>query len=118
MGLLDGELRDIVGGAVDFLMQDFTIRQRNAGTFDVTQNKYTGVTTQDTACRGIHEKWTVKHYMAGLVKTGTFLYLIMQKDLTVTPTMDDILVTPDGQFTIISAEQDPANATWEVIVKS
>lgn len=53
------------------------------------------------------------------IKAHDQKFLFQQKDLAVTPTLQDRIVRASGAtWEVISVSQDPANVTWEVQVRT
>src|SRR5689334_15137235 len=96
MGLLDTDLRQTLGAALDFLMLDLTVR-RITQTVDPVTGVATGPTTTDYAARGFTEEYTLFDKAKGLVQENDLKVLIMQTSLpAIVPIAGDRVLLNNG----------------------
>jgi hypothetical protein len=112
MGLLDGDLKAIIGGAVAdlFLSATLTKRTTSGSRYDPTLATGTSYT-----CKAIREEYSERFRLDGTVKRGDVKVLVTAASLSVEPEAGDtITVSGDKERTIVAVASDPAGATWEL----
>jgi hypothetical protein len=113
VGLLDGQIRSLVGTALNFLMLDVTLTQET----DDAPGDYvagTGITptTTDYSCRGFVEDDVQRYLDTGLISKGERVVTILQTSLSVSPAEGDTVTIRSTESRVESVGQDPAQATW------
>src|SRR5216684_2647571 len=119
MGLLDNDLRIILGQALDFVMLDLTVR-RITQTIDPVTGLATVASTVDYSARGFTEEYTLFDKARGVVQENDLKVLIMQTSLpAIVPIAGDRVLLNSGAIlaTVVRVSRDPANATWELQVR-
>lgn len=117
MGLLDGDLKNIIGNAADFLFLRATL-YREAVTQSSPSEPWKGGTVGapvSYACKAIREEYSERFRLDGTVKAGDVKIIVLAKSCPTEPLVNDIIqITGDRKRTIISVATDPANAVWEL----
>ncbi len=111
MGLLDGAIQSIVGAALKGVALDLTLTQETGGTY-VPGSGISGDTSTAYACKGFVDDEIGTYQESGMVTKGDRVVILLQSELSATPTVGDKITARGTQSTIESVRQDPAIATW------
>lgn len=116
MGLLDGDLKDIIGDALDFVMIDLTLIKVTPGTYNPVTDSDAS-TTANIGCRGMVDRFTdyERGNSQGLIEANDRKILVLAKSLNgSTPTTRDRITAEGTTYQIINIDRDPASATFTI----
>ncbi len=109
MGLLDGDIQDIIGDVLPDILTDGTFIKKERAP-----NGHGGFETRDISypikCAKVDDADVEK---LGL-PSGAVAILTPQKDQDFTPATDDAFTYGRKRYRVISVSEDPAAATWTV----
>jgi len=112
MGLLDGDIREIVGNAFGGFFLNATYRRdadvQNPDTGTVTR------TTLDYACKAIMEMTPTRLRAGEAWVEGDRRFLVLAASLSIVPKPGDRVVFNGETWAVVSIDTDPATATWSI----
>jgi hypothetical protein len=113
MGLLDGQIQEIIDRETKFLMLDATLTQVS-GDDPSDYQPGTGITPirTDYPCRGYVQDDVQRYLDSGMISKGDRAITLTQLSLAVTPAEGDKITIRGSESTVLSIGQDPAQATW------
>lgn len=119
MGLLDGEIADIIGSEMAFLFLDAVLERDVPGTIVDPADPPAPTTVQYT-CKAIEQQYSTGVMAGGLVDGGDIEVLILATSIAVEPKNLDritirgktVTVVPSGGSGKAAVTSDPAKATW------
>lgn len=119
MGLLDTQVRSLVGTALAPILLDLTYTPPSTGG-TMSGGAWVGATAGTAqTCKGV-----VDSDVSELVpdpagrKASYRRVLITQTSLAVTPVAQGKVTARGQAFTVLRVEQDPASATWELLAEA
>lgn len=114
MGLLDGGIKAIVGGALKGIFLDFTIIRKTT-TAPANPWEPPSVVDAEYACKAIVTRFKYMEIDGERVKTEDRKVIILAQDLAITPTQGDYIAgaSETKRYQIVSeVTKDPAGATF------
>jgi cell division ATPase FtsA len=115
MGLKDDITADIAE-AFDTDLADaapqITIR-RESSVYDTATNKNV-VTTTDYLTRGVVVSYDLSEITDESIQPNDIGVLILQKELEVTPSIEDLITVDSTDYRIVRVSRDPIKATWDL----
>jgi hypothetical protein len=112
MGLLDGDIKAIIGTATDFLMGNITLRRVTATSFDPIAATYSSPTNNDHACRGYVDSYNLHDRATGLINDSDLKVIITQTSLDTAPIVGDLVIVKSRTYKVARVDQDAAGALW------
>jgi len=121
MGLLDGELAEIIGDALDAadLTYSVTLTRTVPGIVDPAKLWIPPTdTTEQFTCMGFVDAYRRDLVDGTNIQADDFKVVIVATSLQTEPKPGDVIMARGQSFTVITATPDPAMATWEVQSRS
>jgi hypothetical protein len=125
MGLLDGDIADIVNTSMDFMFLDAVLTRDVPGVIGDPADP--APPTQTTfACKAIEDEYETFARAQGLVSETDISVLILANSLATDPKPLDritirgktVTIIPGGSGGIPAVKSDPARATWSCRCRS
>jgi len=124
MGLLDGEIKNIVGGALDFIMIDMVLVKVTPGAYNPILDTDAS-TTANIACRGFVDDYSDEaRSLSARDAGGKSQSIIEASDRKITvlalslgstvPAIRDTITAEGVTYQIINVKRDPASATYTI----
>lgn len=113
MGLLDDDLATIIGGAIDFMMLDGTLRRDTVASLNSSYGDPVAGTPSTYSFRGFDDDFDAAYRMrAGIPQTDTRIS-IMASSVASAPMQDDRISFRGSWWQIRRVVSDPARAVYE-----
>lgn len=112
MGLLDGELAQIVGEAFDEagIFWDASLSRETAGAGPEWNPG--SPTSVNYSCKAITDTYSERLRAEGLIKADEVKVLILATSLSVEPKPADKVTIRGETYTVLEVSTDPAKAVW------
>ncbi len=118
-------LKDTIAGALnagfaalDDLKKTVTYKTQGVGIYVPSTGTFTRVET-DLSTLGIFMDYHAREIDGAQIKPHDMKFLLQQNKLSVAPKENDRLLCTDGKYwEVISIKKDPADATWELQLRS
>jgi len=117
MGLLDGTIQSLISGAADFLMLDMTLTQKSSRVYTVGSGLSESSTNH--AVRGFVDSTAQRFRDLALVEAGDRAIVLLQGNAPsalarISP--GDLITARGIQSKVKAVDEDPAQATWTLLV--
>jgi|GEM_PF-3368827 len=112
MGLLDGDLKEVFGSVFAPLLLDATIS--NTGLVPDGKGGWTEGAENSSAAKGMVEEYKAYERAQANIPSTDVKLIILQKDVTVTPTLDSVITIRSQTYSVQAIDQDPAQASWTI----
>ena len=111
---LSGSLARAIHAGMKGLFLDATLTRDVAGTPSPDTQDFDPVapTPTDYECKAIHEEYSERWRLEGLVNVGERRVIILAESLSITPQPKDRITIRSETFSIIDVQSDPALATY------
>lgn len=116
MGLRE-TLQGAVAAAFDQSLGDaveaFTLKKISSQAYDeLTGDNVLSYSTE--VSRGIFDNFTTSELNSDNIMPTDFKLIVLQNELSLVPSIDDIVLSNSIQYKVISVKRDPANVAWEI----
>lgn len=87
--------------------------QKKVSVFDETTNKVTDTITSYTS-RGIFAGYKINNLNDTHISPNDVKLIVLQHELTVEPSIDDVIIESSNKYLVKNVKKDPVAATWTI----